>query len=511
MGAAEIAEMRDHLGFLRRYKEALRLKLNATEDLLVNGQREPSDRGVCRHLLAKVDRTVIEHAIGREPYKSDAAARARMLAGAIRLTGDVGILLAYLETLADVRSHVEAAQAFGEVVARIDFESVAPGRLARLLQVLVATFTDHERVQVLFGLLANPAFRRAFDAAVGAFPADVLGTCVPLRAVHRRVLEGTDVDVLEDLVRGMELLLAAPDAVLRTYPEPVRAGLATLALGRGVPGALADRAVGALLPTLAGDAGTYARVATRRAAQLLGRHADDRARAVLEELVRRQPGARPADRWLAALRARRLGRVAVTGDPPRRGRLMPGFWLDGQRAVWLRTAAAPDAERLAQEARLHAEAGIPGLAPIVEHGVGLGIPYVAVVAPGQPLGVPPDGALDVGVALVLAAGAARTLRALALAGIVLPDAEPERFVVVTNAAALTLADLDGAQRADATAGDDAHRRLAATLARRLLPPPSRARLPAEINDAVGGALDEPPALAAFAALLERAALYAPRE
>src|SRR5438128_8903784 len=96
LDAAEVGEMKQHLGFLRRYKDILRLKLNATEDLLVNGQREPSERGVCHHLLAKVDRGVIEAAVQREPLRSDAGARARMLAGAIRLTADVGVLLAYL-------------------------------------------------------------------------------------------------------------------------------------------------------------------------------------------------------------------------------------------------------------------------------------------------------------------------------------------------------------------------------------------------------------------------------
>src|SRR5690349_17218769 len=59
LDATEVAEMRGHLTFLRRYKDILRLKLNATEDLLVNGQREPTERGVCHHLLAKVDRSVI--------------------------------------------------------------------------------------------------------------------------------------------------------------------------------------------------------------------------------------------------------------------------------------------------------------------------------------------------------------------------------------------------------------------------------------------------------------------
>jgi hypothetical protein len=63
----EVVEMRQHLAFLREHKEALRLRLNAAEDLLVNGRRDPSDRGVCHHLLGKVDRALIEAAVGREP------------------------------------------------------------------------------------------------------------------------------------------------------------------------------------------------------------------------------------------------------------------------------------------------------------------------------------------------------------------------------------------------------------------------------------------------------------
>src|SRR5262249_62208933 len=97
--------------------------------------------------------------------RADAGAGARMLGGAVRVTADVGVLVAYLESLAHVRSRAEAAAAFAEVVRRLDFESLSATRLARLLQVLLAAFVDHERVQVVLGLLASAPFRRAFDAA----------------------------------------------------------------------------------------------------------------------------------------------------------------------------------------------------------------------------------------------------------------------------------------------------------------------------------------------------------
>jgi hypothetical protein len=506
----EIAEMKEHLAFLRRHKDILRLKLNAAEDLLVNGQREPTERGVCRHLLGKIDRTVIDAAVAREPLRSDAATRARMLAGAIRLTADVGVLLAYLETLAHVRSHAEAAQAFAEVVRRIDFESVSPTRLARLLQVLIDTFVDHERVQVLFSLLAAPAFRRAFDAAAAAFPPPVADAFAPLRAVHRRLLEDGGEPVAPALLaRGMELLLCAPDPVLRGYAEELRAGILELALRPDVPPALADRAAGVLLSSLPRGSRTYARLALRRTAELLRRHADDRARVVLEELHRGQPGVRAAERWLAALGARRLGRIALDGGLPDRGRLAPAFWLDGQRPVWVRTATTPDAERLAAEGELQRGLALPGIAPVVERGIASGIPYVAVSGPGRPLSTAP-AELELPTALALAAAAARALRALALAGAVLPDAEPERFVGAPPAT-LVLADLDGVRRADPGTAAAAHAPLAAGLARRLVPANVRARLTPDVAEALEHALGAPPELAELIGVLDRAALSAGRE
>lgn len=496
--------MKEHLAFLREHKDALRLRLNAAEDLLVNGRREPSDRGVCRHLLGKIDRTVIEAAIGREPLKSNVAARMRMLAGAIRLTADVGVLLAYLEGLAPQRSHAEAAAAFAEVVRRIDFESLSATRLARLLQVLTETFAGHERVQVLFSLLDDDAFRRAFDAAAGSLPPAVTAIFAPLRAVHRRLRGAVEAAIDEQgLAIGLEQVMAAPDPVLRGYAEPLRVRLLELALDPAIPEALADRAAGVLLGSLTRAGKTFTRLAMRRAVQLLARHADDRARATLEEVKRATPGHHAAERWLAALAARRVGRVALVGAPPTEGRLAPGFWLDGQRPVWLRTAGAADASRLASEAELQAVLALPGVAAVVEHGVASGIPYVAVVATGRPwrLTEPPAAArtphparehdamptpaagaspeapggsaaavLERSTALGLAAQATRILRALALAGVALPDAAPERFCVGSErGASLVLADLDGARATTREDADAANAAAAAELVQRLLP------------------------------------------
>jgi len=502
----EVAEMKQHVAFIRRYREVLRLKLNAAEDLLVNGQREPGDRGVCRHLLGKVDRAVIESAIEREPLRSDPAARARMLAGAVRVTADLGVLLAYLESLAHVRSRAEAAAAFAEVVRRLDFESLSATRLARLLQVLLAAFVDHERVQVVLGLLASGPFRRAFDAAAATFPADIAGVFTPLRAVHRHVTEGGGADDPSLLAAGLEQILAAPDPVLRAHAEPLRVGMLELALGPGVPAPLADRAVGVLLPSLPRGERTYARLVVRRASQLLARHADDRARAVLEELRRAQPSHRTAERWLAALDAPRVGRVALAGEHGH-GRLAAAFWLDAQQPLWLRTATAPSAERLANEARLQAGLGVPGVAVVVDAGVASGIPYVAVAAPGRPF-APASQPRDAAVALGLAASAARILCAVALGGVRVPDAAPERFVALAPPAiALMLADFDGATPAEPQEALAAHAGAAATFTGTLLPDDVIARLPADVGNRLRRALAEPRDPIALIGALDRAMLH----
>jgi hypothetical protein len=511
LSGAEVAEMKGHLDFIRTYKDVLRLKLNAAEDLLVNGQRDPSDRGVCRHLLGKIDRAVVESAIGREPLRSNAAARARMLAGAIRLTADPSVLLTYLETLPQVRSHAEAAQAFGEVVGRLDFESVSASRLGRLLQVLIETFAGHERVQVLFSLLAGPAFARAFDTALPSLLAAVVEAFAPLRAVHRRAgaaAEGAR-DAAALLRAGIEQLLSAPDPILRGYGEPLRVAILELALEEGTPPELADRAAGVLLASLPGGGRTYARLAIRRAAQLLDRHADDRARAVLDELRRAQPGFRLAERWRSALDARRIGRIALRGVAPEHGRLAAGFWLDAQRPVWVRTAAADAAERLAREATLQRTLALPGVAPVVADGVASGIAYVAVAGGGQPLVVDPV-ACRPATALAIVAAATRILHALALCDVTLPDALPERFLHTAEPTfTLLLADLDGAATSDAAAVENAT--VARALATRLVPTDAMARMAEPVRDALTAALDDGAPLDALAWALDVAVLRAPRE
>ena len=62
---AEAAEIRANFQFLSRHRKSLRLRVNAAEDLLLNGAQPPTHRGRCAHLLAKVDLSAVQSALDR--------------------------------------------------------------------------------------------------------------------------------------------------------------------------------------------------------------------------------------------------------------------------------------------------------------------------------------------------------------------------------------------------------------------------------------------------------------
>jgi hypothetical protein len=85
LSPAEVARMKATLRFLREHRNTLKLKVNAAEDLLLNGRREPTHRGLCQHLLSKLDRTRVLQAAERMPP----AQATEFLAGIVRFAPEV--------------------------------------------------------------------------------------------------------------------------------------------------------------------------------------------------------------------------------------------------------------------------------------------------------------------------------------------------------------------------------------------------------------------------------------
>ncbi len=486
----EAREMAAHLVFLRTYKKLLGLSLNAAEDLMINGDREATDRGLCKHLLSKIDRRVVDKVLARDDMKNDARMRTRFLAGVVRLNRDPTFLIAYLTALAEVSDKREAAAAFALTVDRIDFAHLSNAQMSDLLELIVRTFEGHERVQALFGLLGGETFEAAVDRSLAALPDHLRETFAPLRAAHRVVMRGATPhgdDAERTLVeKGAALILSAPDAVLRGYPVEVRTRLAEYALHRIDPSSDAKGAR-SLLDSLPHDSPAYAALGLAFAEHLIGApkddhargsQAEDQARGILSQIAQAHPDLGRARALREALGWRRSGRIAfapdVTGSQPAPPKLRRAFWIDRCAFVWARLAPKKDRERVAEEARIQSTLLLPGVAPALGHGsAGDESMFVACAATGSPLDRASVAELDVSAALALALEGVSILRAVAALGYELPDAALTRFLLAPDAPpGLCLVDLDGISKGDPGACATAHGKLARKFASDLLTTPN---------------------------------------
>ncbi len=458
--------MRRHLRFIRDHRRVLKLKLNAQEDLLVNGVRPPTHRGICLHLLSKVDRTLVLKALER---LGDAASRTRLLAGVVRFSDDPGLLILYLESFTESSSRADAAGAFSLAVRRLDWSDLSSARMRRILDLVATVFIDpHQRASVVFGLLHSTSFRETFTEAAQELPPELGRVFRPLLAVYEGVVEGDpEGHDPKDLERGSTILLDAPDPVLRAYPSEIRSRLLDLALRRSEDDEVADRAAGTLLSALPPDSELFLRHALQRSSDLLRRHADARAKWQLRQIRGARNDCVEAEQWLQALAAPRLGRMALLwpGDrKPQQGKggkgLREAFWLDEQRRVWLRAGSAKQADQFIAEAKIHQRLGVAGVAPFLVWGKGEGDrPWLAVPAVGRPADrVLGKRRLPTPTAVHLADQGVRILGTLAAAGYRLPDARAWRFLVTEGKRPqLWLADLSGITAPEGKVGIEAHR------------------------------------------------------
>ena len=439
--------MKANLAFIRRHRKVLKIKVNAAEDLMLNGSREPSERGLCLHLLGKIDHATVLAALDRV---SDPKARVTLLSGAVRATEDAGVLLLYLEALRDGASREVAAGAFSLGTNRIDWAKLSEARLKRLLTLLVDVFADeHERASALFALLHTPSFRALFDSH--SLGEGLERQLKPLLAVYEELLEGKEGRFgRAALEQGASVLLSASEAILTSYPEPVRLRLLETAVRQMSSKDAADRAAGILLQSLPKDGEDFRRLSLARAGELLASHNDARARWHLDQLRKAQPKCKEASVMLQALRAKRLGRVALgwpqdwaeRGRSPKagsaKGGLQRAFWIDQGQKVWLQFAKPSEADRIEDGMAL------AGVAPVLLRGkAGDGRAwalYSAALKPAaQALG---EGRHSLASRLRYCSQALALLLALDTRGLRLPDSRLHRFVLHPEDG-LQLADLTG--------------------------------------------------------------------
>ncbi|MCC6213305.1 MAG: hypothetical protein IT376_00415 [Polyangiaceae bacterium] len=451
--ADEVARYRAHFAFLKEHRKLLALKLNAAEDLLLNGVREPTHRGVCQHLLAKVERSRVELVAPR----LDPAARARLLEGVLGFAPDMGYLLLYLETLRDAR-RPDAVAALGEALRSIDFASVSAAQMRRVLELIVELHDAAALPSLLFSLLESATFQQAFDASAERLPPALADIVVPLRAVHAVVVRGernpTDAAAL---ARGASLLLAAPARLLRARSLAARQRLFDVGLElASEPVEPNHRGLAVLVEGFARDADAHGEASLRLARWLLTRGLEREAKAAIEAAGRVPRLAGVAQAWRRALEAPRVGPVAIADAgvlaPAGRERFTVGWHVGRQRDAWVRVGPASEAARYERAVALTTRLPLPSVAAVLASGrAGAGEAFLAVERHGRPahevvLGKTP---LPLDELLALVRQAVRLLASLALGGVALPDARLRRFAVDDHGR-LWLRDLvEAAEREDA--------------------------------------------------------------
>ncbi|MBN2195635.1 MAG: hypothetical protein JW751_22635 [Polyangiaceae bacterium] len=432
----EIAELKRHFRFLREYRKVLNLKLNAQEDLLINERRAPDRRGVCQHLLGKVDRKRV-FAAAERMVPTEAV---RLVEGVLGIAPDVDYVLLYLDCVRRTGAHEQAIAALSEALERIDFREASPGQMRRVLDLVVELFDERSLPTMLLGLLEGSAFRRAFDAVAPELPPALARLVVPLRAAQGVVLHGrrspSGVVPLRD---GIRLLLHGDLKSLQRYPAPVRHRLVELGAeawaGRDET---ATRVLLVLLESLQQRDSDHGELCMAVAGALIAHERDEDARRLLANLTRAHPDLEDPPRWLHALDAPRWGRIALVREAGRRprgpgahspfGRRL-GVDLSVMQPVWVYAAPPDRAAAQAETAAFLAELCVPGMARIAGNGEHGGEHWFAVSSLGEPL---PDalerhGGAPRRTALAMARDAVSVLAALAAAGAVLPDADLHRF------------------------------------------------------------------------------------
>ncbi len=495
--------MKVTLRFLHKHRQTLKLKVNAAEDLLLNGKREPTHRGLCQHLLSKLDRARVLQASERLPP----AEATELLAGIVRFAPEIPYVVRFLKCVQVSADRSQTAAALTQALSQLDFTETSAAQMRDILLLIIEVFPPKELPVFAFSLLNGEAFRQAFDRTSDAWPESLSGLLLPLRAFHRSLRRGGAVQrgggrvALEQLREGARLLLGASHGSLLELSEPTRwrlfdAGCDALSAqgGQGAPEGAAEALLALFRSLSFRDAPARSSAVLRLASALLRSDREKLAVQLLQGELDRAGEPREARRWLEALEGTRVGNIVLEGRRRPSGRsrgeadhrsrspvdearaVAPDHWqrawyVPTQRDVLVRFATPDARQSLAAHVELRRRALVPGITPVVEAWLapskGPGQPYLAVAWLGPALSSRLERGLLREHALAWCREACLVLAALAGTGLELPDAAVQRFSVDAGGR-LWLSDLWGARDSGVAVATAGHARLARHLCLELL-------------------------------------------
>ena len=462
--------MLQHLKFIRRFKGALRLSLNANEDLLVNQVKPPTDRGICKHLLAKVDGPAIDRALARDSLKTNHPERARFLAGIVRLRPSLSTLLSYLETLSTIDERRDAAQGFALTVNTIDFSQVTESQVTRILTDLRTLFEPHDLIQSFFGLMDNADFRDALALAKNNISTELYSTYDSLEAAYRFVINGHIPNENEDwevLQRGVVDLLKVPKNILKTFPVIARRKIVELASSGSLnpffdkqpeqkKSALATTRF--LFDSLPKNDPAVSALRRQQFEQLLRSQNYNEAEKLLTQMERQGDSGGWVKKRKDALSWPKLDAYCIKGGIPKsKLELREALWTDQNAFVWVLTGPVDHAGELSARANLQSRLTVAGLSVVLDHKLSSKGPYyISFPKFGQVLDSsrPPKGKRD---QLRYAWTGIQLLQTLSLLSVEIPDIQPHRWLMTRGKSPeLQLFNLQGVKKSNPASASIAH-------------------------------------------------------
>lgn len=437
----EIAKLKVQFRFLRDNRHLLKLRVNAAEDLLLNGVKEPTHRGVCQHLLAKVERSRVLTVSQNMP--PDQAVR--LLSGVIRFAPDIAYILRYLECVKQTASQQQAGAALTEALKQIEFTELSAAQMRQLVALIVDVFAERDLPVFLFTLLYDKSFKEALDRSLDGFP-EVLGRMVlPLRVLHGLIAHATPKNAdasadMQALKAGVALLCDVNPASLVQLPEGARhrllqIGCEFLRANAGLRGDTLVQLQASL--TFAQDSERAASALTLAEA-LVAAGEEPVARKWLDrELSGSAAGTGNAlTRFRESLDRPRVGVVAIdaprtNGKPLPAGRWYRGWHLLLRETVLVRVGRKEEQSMLAEQIALWRSLLIPGVSRVVGAATEGQAGYIAVELPGQPLfrEGKRTNRIEETTRLRWAVQICALLEGLSNAGVVIADASSNRFNV----------------------------------------------------------------------------------
>jgi len=484
----EIGLYKVHFKFLREQRNVLKLRVNAAEDLLLNGVKEPAHRGVCQHLLAKVERSRVLTVSQTLPP----AEAVKLLGGVLRFAPEMGYVLRYLECVKLAASPQQAGAALTQALKQTDYSQLSVAQMRQLVMLIVEVFAERDLPVFLFTMLHDNVFRAAIDRSLADFP-EVLGRMLrPLRNVYDAIrndakgprgsnCRAKPVANWQDVQAGVTLMLNVHPASLLELHERARWRLYQLGCQalRTNSETRGDTLQQLLMSLVFSSQNERASAVLDLASALLASAQYEPAKKLLELELRNHPQHAFMARWRAVLEMPRIGTVALERarspkELPPSGRWYRAWDLRNQNDVLVRFGELAECSTYADQLALMDGLLVPGVCRVAARSVASGQrPYLAVELPGQPLNQTKqsgrsDGRMQRRWAVELCA----MLAALAYQGIVLADADLRRFNS-TDDGGLWLVDLWPLHSAESAEALRVHCELAKRACLQLLEPVSR--------------------------------------